>query len=105
MIYEQLPAVEEAEGIAPDAIPEWVFERNRPLVLRGLVKSWPAMPSGDADFDDDGCGGGAMSDDLFAVPFVATGEINALTDVLGLKVRFGVKFCFSITTRVYTWRT
>ena len=52
MIYEQLPAVEEAEGIAPDAIPEWVLERQQPIVLRGLVKSWPALPEGEGTFDE-----------------------------------------------------
>ena len=43
--------VEEIDGVAPDAIPAWVFEREEPLVLRGLVADWPAIPEGEGDLD------------------------------------------------------
>ena len=32
--------VETVEGISSDSIPSWVFEREEPLVLRGLVDDW-----------------------------------------------------------------
>ena len=45
-------SVEEIDGIAPDAIPDWVFEREEPLVLRGLVSGWPAIPSGEGNLEE-----------------------------------------------------
>jgi hypothetical protein len=50
--YDDLTAVESMEGIAPDAIPSRVFEREQPLILRGLVESWPAIPQGDGTFTE-----------------------------------------------------
>lgn len=35
--------VEVIEGCTPDSIPALVFTSNKPLVLKGLVKSWPVV--------------------------------------------------------------
>jgi len=44
-------SVEVVEGLTADTIPDWVFEREEPLVLRGLVSDWPAIPEGEGDLD------------------------------------------------------
>ncbi|MBT7340775.1 MAG: cupin-like domain-containing protein, partial [Halieaceae bacterium] len=51
MTHQTPKHVETVEGISPDAIPSWVFEREEPLVLRGLVDDWPAVPEGDGDLE------------------------------------------------------
>jgi len=51
VINQSPKPVEVVEGISPDAIPSWVFEREEPLVLRGLVADWPAIPEGDGDLE------------------------------------------------------
>ncbi|WP_039912286.1 cupin-like domain-containing protein [Cellvibrio mixtus] len=35
--------VEVVEGCTPDAIPDFVFTCNKPLLLKGLVKKWPVV--------------------------------------------------------------
>ncbi len=51
MIDQGSKTVETVGGITPDAIPSWVFERDEPLVLRGLVADWPSIPEGDGDLN------------------------------------------------------
>jgi hypothetical protein len=38
-----IPSVEIVEGCRPDAIPDFVFTANKPLILKGLVKQWPVV--------------------------------------------------------------
>ncbi len=41
----EITSVEVVEGLRPEAIPADVFESDRPLVLKGLVETWPAVKS------------------------------------------------------------
>jgi hypothetical protein len=38
-----VPSVEIVDGCTPDSIPEYVFTACKPLILKGLVKQWPAV--------------------------------------------------------------
>ena len=39
----ELSSVEVVEGVSPEAIPDEVFESEVPLLLKGMVASWPAV--------------------------------------------------------------
>lgn len=51
MNYGALKPVESTEGIYASELPDWVMERDQPLVMRGLISDWPAIPSGVGDYD------------------------------------------------------
>ncbi|WOJ97703.1 cupin-like domain-containing protein [Congregibacter brevis] len=52
MIFDKLAAIESTEGVTPDAISSAVLERTQPLILRGLVSSWPAVQPAEASFEE-----------------------------------------------------
>lgn len=52
MIYDSLTAVESVDDVRHDQIPDWVLQRQQPLVLRGLIKHWPALPKGSGSLDE-----------------------------------------------------
>lgn len=50
MIYDAMREVEAIPVTQPGNIPHEVFQRDTPVVLRGLVKHWPAVADGLGDF-------------------------------------------------------
>lgn len=46
-MLESMQPIKVLEGIAPDAIPAAVLTSPVPLVLKGLVKSWPIVRAAD----------------------------------------------------------
>lgn len=42
-MFENMKPIKILEGIAPDAIPQTVLDSTEPLILKGLVKSWPIV--------------------------------------------------------------
>lgn len=46
MILEIERKTEVLEGCTPTSIPDWVYASDQPLILKGLVNSWPAVQAG-----------------------------------------------------------
>ena len=51
MIYDALTHVDTIDIVDPGVIPQAVFDRDRPAVMRGLVSHWPAVEHPAENFD------------------------------------------------------
>ncbi|MGD2006756.1 MAG: cupin-like domain-containing protein [Cellvibrionales bacterium] len=52
MPVANLQAVDSVSDLAAPELPNWLFTRTTPLVMRGLVADWPAIPTGEGGVDE-----------------------------------------------------
>jgi len=86
MIYEALSRVECIDVAEPGFIPPTVFARETPVVLRGLVRHWPAVEHGADDFD-------ALRD--YLSKFWNTRPVTAYVAPAEVQGRFGYNDAFN----------
>ncbi|WP_439102980.1 cupin-like domain-containing protein [Congregibacter sp.] len=86
MIYNDLAAIDSVDGFAPGAIPDSVFDRKQPLVLRGLVESWPAIAQ---------CGDTFAEVEAYLSKFWTNKPVTAYVAKGAAKGRFGYNDAFN----------